>query len=70
MKPFFFLLLLIASGILVAMLTRPVELLAAAARTLGRWPDRFKAKRQLAALPRQATGNPFAGDGWRPATQL
>jgi hypothetical protein len=70
MKPFFFLLLLIASGILVAILNRPVELLAAAARSLGRWPDRLQPKRRVASLHLGAAGSSFAGDGWRPAAQF
>ena len=70
MKPFFFLLLLIASGILVAMLFRPVELLTTAIRRLGRWPDRLKTNRQLATLSMKAAGSSFAGDGWRPAAQF
>jgi hypothetical protein len=70
MKPFFFLLLLIASGILVAILFRPVELLAVAARNLGRWPDRLKTKRRLVSLPLKSSGSSFPGDGWRPAAQF
>ena len=70
MKPFFFLLLLIVSGILVAMCFRPVELLATAARSLGHWPARLKANRRLAVLSPKGAGGSFSGDGWRPAAQF
>ena len=77
MKPFALLLLLIASGILFATLTRPLTLLAEAASKLGRLPDRLKAKRQTVSLNFPTVGRSrtrrkpaLRGDRWRPATQF
>lgn len=70
MKPFFLLLLLIASGILVAILARPIDLLTETVDRLSHWPARLQVKRQKAAATLKATGRPFSNDGWRPAAQF
>lgn len=75
MKPFFFLLLLITFGVLCAVISRPVEQFAAAARTLGRKTDRFVTKRAIASAALRTTGRgtrqrASAGDSWRPASQF
>lgn len=70
MKPFFLLLLLIASGLLVAALTRPLDLLIETAERLCHWPARLRAQRLKAAATLKATGRPLSNDGWRPAAQF
>ena len=77
MKPLFPLLLLIASAILFATLSHPVTLVVAAARSLGRLPDRLKAKLQFAAASLPAAGRTGASrkqslpaDSWRSAAQF
>jgi hypothetical protein len=77
MKLFFLLLLLIASGIFFAILTRPFTLLAEAARNLRQVPKPRTGKLQnsFAAAPaRGRTGNgvkpSLPADRWRPATQF
>lgn len=70
MKPFFLLLLLIASGLLVAILSRPIDLLTESADRLSHWPARLQAKRVKAAATLKAARQPLSNDGWRPAAQF
>jgi hypothetical protein len=77
MKFFFLLLLLIGSGIIVAILSRPIEQLTTAVQGLVQWSDRFMTKRHKATAALQAAGRagasrqrPLASDGWRHAAQF
>ena len=76
MKPFFYLLLLLASGILLAALFRPFELIATAGRSPKRSLFRFKIRRPaISAKPRVprffGSDKKAAGvENWRPAAQL
>ena len=76
MKPFFLLLLLIASGILFATLARPFSLIETAL-SLGHASKRSKTKRQNAPVTSLATGSggnsrkpSLSGKRWYPASQF
>jgi len=73
MKPFSLFLLLIGSAILFAMLSRPIEYLAALVDKLWHFPTRFTTKR-IVSVGLQATGSTgkssFSGEGWRQAAQF
>jgi hypothetical protein len=72
MKPFSLLLLLIVSGIIFAMLSRPIECLAELVGKLWHFPARIPTKR-LVSAGLQAAGTTgkrsFSGEGWRQAAQ-
>ena len=77
MKPFFFLLFLIASGILFATLSRPFTLVTEAARSLGRLPDWLKTKGQVASVALPPAGRAdtsrkqsVSADSWQSAAQF
>jgi len=73
MKPFILILLLIGSGILFAMLSRPFVDLAALGRKLRHLPVRVPARRIVSA-GLQAAGSsghrPQSRNGWRQAAQF
>lgn len=73
MKPFFLLLLLIASGILLETLSRPFGRLEALYQRLQRVPARFTGLRRNtlpAAGPFGPFRRPLADDAWHPATHF
>jgi|GEM_PF-3023770 len=77
MKPFFLLLLLIASGILFSTFSRPLTLVTEVTRSLGQLPHRLMAKLQVASAAILTSGHVGAnrkqslpGDSWRPAAQF
>jgi hypothetical protein len=73
MKPFVLFLLLIGSGVLFAMLSRPFAYLAELCGKLQHFPARFPARRIVSA-GLQAAGSSgscsFNGNGWRQAAQF
>ncbi|HKI51845.1 MAG TPA: hypothetical protein VJ995_07210 [Geothermobacteraceae bacterium] len=73
MKPFVLFLLLIGSGVLFAMLSRPFETLVELGVKLQHYPARFPARRIVSA-GLQAAGSSgsrsFNGNGWRQAAQF
>jgi len=71
MKPFFLLLLLIVSGILFDILSRPVGYLAALSRRLRCLPARLLVKKTLQTGKLTGSlGRSLPGDGWRHAAQF
>ncbi len=77
MKPFFFLLILIASGLLIATSFRPFTMLTEALRKLIHMAGRPKTTRPLtsqaitatpSACPRRKRS--LSGESWRPAAQF
>jgi len=73
MKPFFLLLLLIVSGILFDILSRPVGHLAVLCQRLQFVPARLSGKRRNTlptAGPTGSFGRSHAGEAWRPAAQF
>jgi len=77
MKPFFLLLLLIASGILVAILARLLTQFTEAVLSPGRLPKRLKSKRQETSVASPTTGPAgnsrkpsLPGKRWQPAAQF
>ena len=73
MKPFSLFLLLIGSGILFALLSRPFDFFVALGCWLRQLPTRFPVGRVVSA-GFQAAGShrnrSLAGDGWRQAAQF
>jgi len=73
MKPFSLFLLLIVSGILLAMLSRPIEFLADLIGKIVHFPTRIPTKR-IMSVGLQAAGSTgkrsFSGEGWRQAAQF
>jgi len=73
MKPFVLFLLLIGSGVLFAMMSRPFEYLAELGVKLQYLPARFPARRIVSAGLQAAGssgGRSFNGNGWRQAAQF
>lgn len=70
MKPFFFLLLLIASAILCDLFIRPVELFTTATGKLGRRPDRLTTKRSVTSQVQKSRKGFVSPASWRPAAQF
>lgn len=73
MKPFSLFLLLIGSGVLFALLSRPFDFLVALVCKLRQLPARFPARRIVSAGLQAADSHrnrPLASDGWRQAAQF
>lgn len=67
MKPFFYLLLLLVSGILVAMFSRPFEQVIEALQNLGHRSVRIKTRWFATVIPRKSA---LPGKAWRSAAQF